>query len=88
MVLTVTVAAYKWVSGTWSALTLDNSASEIGSTAIYKLPLSADDLNYDYVFIKLTSAGAADSFVLFRMKINDIDDIPTTSSSIGEKVIN
>jgi len=80
-------------AGVWTALAIADVLTEIGSTGVYALSLIAAELNHDQVLIKLSSAGAADSMVLFRMNTNDIDDIGTdvlalTGPSVGENTIN
>lgn len=77
--LTVTdTAYYKDGAGAWAALAITDTFSEIGATGIYEIDLTAAELNHDQVIIKLTSAGAADSLVIFEMDSIEIDDIPTT----------
>ena len=72
-------AYYKDGAGAWAALAIADTFSEIAATGIYEIDLIASELNHDLVIIKLTSAGAADSFVMFEMDSIEIDDIPTTA---------
>lgn len=74
--LTVVDTAYsKDGSGAWTALAITDTFAEIGNTGIYEINLSATEMNHDQVLIKLTSAGAADSMVLFKMEENTNDDL-------------
>ena len=72
-------AYYKDGAGAWSALAITDTFAEIGATGIYEIDLTAAELNHDQVIIKLSSAGAADSLVIFEMDAKEIDDIPTTA---------
>ncbi|MBE3102114.1 MAG: hypothetical protein IMZ47_07610 [Firmicutes bacterium] len=66
--LTPTDTAYsKDGVGVWTVLAITDVLTEIGSTGVYALSLTAAELNHDQVLIKLSSAGAADSMVLFNM---------------------
>lgn len=71
-------AYYKDAAGAWTSLSIADTFSEIGATGIYEIDLIASELNHDKVIIKMTSAGAADSLVIFEMDSIEIDDIPTT----------
>jgi len=71
-------AYYKDGAGEYTSLSITDTFTEIGTTGIYKIVLIASELNHDLVIIKLTAAGAADSFVKFEMDAQEIDDIPTT----------
>jgi len=66
-------------AGDWTALAITDTFAEIGATGVYEIDLIASELNHDQVIIKLTAAGAADSFVVFEMDAQEIDDIPTTA---------
>ena len=78
--LTVADTAYrKDAAGAWTALAITDTFAEIGATGIYKIDLTAAELNHDKVIIKMTSAGAADSLVMLDMDTQEIDDIPTTA---------
>lgn len=72
-------AYYKDADGSWTALAITDTFTEIGSTGMYALDLTAAEMNHDQVIIKLTSAGAADSMVVFKMNDRDMDDIYTAS---------
>jgi len=71
----VDTAYYKDGDGNWTALAITDTFAEIGSTGVYKLSLTAAEMNHDEVFIKITVAGAADSFVFFKMDAASIDDV-------------
>ncbi|MEE9293508.1 MAG: hypothetical protein V3W34_00885 [Phycisphaerae bacterium] len=74
--LTVTdTAYYKDGAGAWTALAITDTFSEIGTTGMYEIDLTGAELNHDRVLIKMTAAGAADSFVDFRMNVHTIDDV-------------
>ena len=68
---------YKDGAGAWTALTIADAATEIGSTGMYTIEMTAAELNHDLILIKLTSAGAADTIVVIRTTTHDIDDVNT-----------
>jgi hypothetical protein len=72
-------AYYKDGAGAWTSLPITDTFAEIGATGIYEIDLTAAELNHDQVIIKITSAGAADTFIIFEMDSIEIDDIPTTA---------
>ncbi len=74
-------AYYKDGAGAWTSLAITDTFTEIGSTGIYEIDLTASEMNHDQVLIKLTSSGAADSMVLFQMYTNDIDDVSTLTTA-------
>ena len=86
--LSPTDTAYsKDAAGVWTALNTDDVLTEIGSTGVYALNLTAAEMNHDQVLIKLSSANAADSMVLFRMYDNDIDDIAGDVDNTNDNVL-
>ena len=72
-------AYYKDGAGAWTTLAITDTFAEIGATGIYEIDLTAAELNHDQAIIKLTSAGAADSIVLFEMDSIEIDDVALAS---------
>lgn len=82
-------AYYKDGASAWASLAITDTFAEVGSTGVYEIDLTASELNHDQVLIKATASGAADSFVLFRMYTNGIDDLSTfdcTSDNITGSV--
>jgi hypothetical protein len=67
----VDTAYYKDGAGAWTSLSITDTATEIGSTGLYELDLTAAELNHDYVIIKFAVSGAADTAFLFNMVNND-----------------
>jgi len=67
----VDIAYYKDGAGAWTSLAITDTATEIGSTGLYELDLTASELNHDYVIIKFAVSGAADTAFLF----NNICDV-------------
>jgi len=64
-------AAYASDDGgqTWSPLAIAATAVEIGSTGMYALRLSAEEMNHDWIVIKFTASGAADQMVLVQTAV-------------------
>ena len=68
---TVTDAAYyKDGAGSWTSLSIADTAAEIGSTGMYQISLIASELNHDWVVIKFTATNSADTMIIFRMDGN------------------
>ena len=67
----VDIAYYKDGARAWTSLAITDTATEIGSTGLYELDLTASELNHDYVIIKFAVSGAADTAFLFNMVNND-----------------
>jgi hypothetical protein len=66
----VDTAYYKDGAGAWTSLPITDTATEIGSTGVYEIDLTASELNHDLVFIKFSVSGAADTAYLFNMVNN------------------
>jgi len=67
-------AYYKDGAGAWSSLAITDTFAEVGSSRLYQISLTAAEMNHDWVVIKVTAAGAADTFITFRLKTHDIED--------------
>lgn len=78
--LTVTSSGYyRDEGGAWTAFVLGTPISEIGTSGIYDLYLSAAEMDHDKVVVKLSAPGAADTGVAF----NTVPK-PSTSSLDGD----
>ena len=74
--LTVTdTAYYKDGAGAWTSLAITDTFTEIGSTGMYTIEMTAAERNHDLTMIKMTATGAADSVLIVRSTTNDIDDL-------------
>lgn len=73
-------AYYKDGAGAWTSLAITDTVSEIASTGLYEIDLTAAELNHDQVIIKMTSTNAADTAFLFNLNTNSIDDLATASA--------
>lgn len=73
-------AFYKDGAGAWTSLAITDTFSEIGTTGIYEIDLTASEMNHDQVIIKMTSGSAAASLVIFKMFTNDVDTLATQTS--------
>lgn len=65
-------AYYKDGEGAWTSLSITDTFSEIASTGLYEISLLAAEMNHDWVIIKVTASGAANTFVTFKMFTGDI----------------
>jgi hypothetical protein len=74
-------AYYKDGAGAWTSLAITDTLTEIGATGLYALSLTASEMNHDWVIIKITASGAADTFVMFRMSAAHIDDLVRASDA-------
>jgi len=63
----VDTAYYKDGAGAWTTLAITDTAAEIGTTGIYGISLTAAEMNHDWVNIKFTASGAADTLITFKM---------------------
>ena len=84
----VDTAYYKDGAGAWTPLAITDTAAEIGTTGIYEISLTAAEMNHDWVNIKFTAAGAADTLITFKMFTNNIDDVDTIVDAIKAKTDN
>lgn len=76
----VDTAYYKDGAGAWTTLAITDTASEIGSTGVYEIDLTAAEMNHDQVMIKFSVSGAADTAFLFDMRtklVSDLNDVST-----------
>ena len=79
----VDTAYYKDGAGAWTTLAITDTAAEIGTTGIYEISLTAAEMNHDWVNIKFTASGAADTLITFRMFTHNIDDIVDMNNRIN-----
>ena len=68
-------AYYSDAEGTLTSLAITDTVSEIGSTGMYELSLTASEMNHDLIIIKMTSGTAADSAIIIRTRAVDLDDL-------------
>lgn len=68
-------AYYKDGAGAWTTLAITDTFTEIGTTGVYSIDLTAAELNHDLVMIKMTSTNGADTTILLRLYAVDIDDL-------------
>jgi hypothetical protein len=78
----VDTAYYKDGAGSWTALSIAYTFAEIGSTGVYEISLTASEMNHDWVIIKVTASGAADTFVTFKMDATSIDDVDSLITAL------
>jgi hypothetical protein len=76
----VDTAYYKDGAGAWTSLAIADTATEIGSTGVYEIDLSASELNHDKVFVKFSVSGMADDGYMFDLTANGIDDLATPTN--------
>lgn len=67
---------YSDAGGAWTTIGgITDTVSEIGSTGLYELSLTAGEMNHDNIIIKFTSTNAADTAVIIRTRAVDEDDL-------------
>ena len=71
----VDTAYYKDGAGAWTSLAITDAASEIGSTGVYEIDLTASEMNHDKVIIKFAVSGMADDAYQFDMSAKLTDDL-------------
>ncbi len=69
-------------AGAWATLAITDTATEIGTTGMYTIELTAAEMNHDLIMIKMAVAGAADTVIIIRTFDADIDDIKTETAAI------
>jgi hypothetical protein len=68
-------AYYKDGAGSWTSLAITDTASEIGSTGMYEIDLTAAEMNHDQILVKFSSAGAADTAYLIDTRTKLVSDL-------------
>jgi hypothetical protein len=81
-------AYYKDGAGAWTSLAITDTFSEIGSTGVYEIDLTAAEMNHDQVLIKVTASGAADDMVMFDMRVELAEDIAGAGAIEHEVTVN
>lgn len=69
-------------AGAWTTLAITDTATEIASTGVYEIDLTAAELNHDQVIIKFAVAGAADSAFLLDMRTELAEDLGNGSGQV------
>lgn len=77
----VDTAYYKDGAGAWTSLAITDTASEIGSTGVYEIDLSATEMNHDKVIVKFAVSGMADVAFLFDMETKLVSDLNDVSAA-------
>lgn len=73
---TVADAAFSSDAGAaYSSLAIAATVSEIGSTGMYELALTAAEMNHDQIIIKFTSTNAADQGVIINTDLSAIKSV-------------
>jgi hypothetical protein len=68
-------AYYKDGAGSWTSLAITDTVTEISTTGMYSIDLTASEMNHDLIAIKFTSTNAADTMVMIRTYAVDHDDL-------------
>jgi len=64
---------YRDGAGAWTLLAITDTATEIGTTGMYTIEMTAAEVNHDLIMIKMAVAGAADTVIIIRTFTNNID---------------
>lgn len=80
-------AYYKDGAGAWTALAITDTLTEIASTGMYAISLTAAELNHDWVVIKGTEASSADTFITFRLGSGPLVSIKAKTDLLGTGVV-
>jgi len=57
-------AYYKDGAGAWTSLAITDTFSEIGSTGVYEISLTAAEMNHDQIMIKCTATNSQDNSIM------------------------
>lgn len=66
---------YKDGAGSWTSLSITDTVTEISTTGMYTIELTAGEMNHDLIMLKFTSTNAADTVVIIRTFAVDVDDL-------------
>jgi hypothetical protein len=70
---------YKDGAGSWTSLAITDTATEIGTTGMYTIELTAAEMNHDLIMVKMAVSGAADTVIIIRTFTNNINDVALAS---------
>lgn len=65
--------------GAWTSLPIVGTVAEIGNSGIYKINLTATEMNHDYILCKFTATNSADTAITIKTYTKDIEDAVTVS---------
>jgi len=78
----VDTAYYKDGDGSWSALSITDTASEIGSTGIYEIDLTASEANHDQIMATFAVAGAEVTAITVTLREHLAQDMTPSNPSL------
>lgn len=79
----VTDTAYRRATGgAWTSHPITDTFSEIGTTGIYDIALTAAEMNYDQILIKATSPNAQATYIFMDLETNSFDDLAVDIDAI------
>lgn len=73
-------------AGAWTTLAITDTATQIASTGVYEIDLTAAEMNHDQVMIKFAVSGAADTAFLFDMRTELAEDLGDGSGVVSANV--
>ena len=80
---TITLAIYyKDGSGSWTSHSVTDSFSQIDSTGMYEITLTAAEMNHDQILMKMTSTNMEAEMVLFNCRSALAEDVDTYTSQL------
>jgi hypothetical protein len=77
----VDTAYYKDGAGAWTSLAITDTATEIGSTGVYEIDLTAAEMNHDKVIVTFNVSGMAQTAFLFDLRTKLTDDLNDIAAS-------
>lgn len=81
-------AYYKDGAGAWTSLAITDTFSEIGTTGIYEIDLTAGEMNHDQIIIKMTSTNGADNLIVITTGDAEIDDLVRSTTPANTLDVN
>lgn len=76
-------AYYKDGVGAWTSLAIADAVTEIGTTGVYEVDLSATETNHDKVMMKIATTGMVDDAYMINFQdklVDDLNDLATTDT--------
>lgn len=83
--VSVSVSAFYDDGAGAAALSIAGSATEIATSGVYELVLSASEMDHDQVLLKLSGSGCQDELVVIDLSVRDTDEVYDLLSAIDGK---
>jgi len=76
-------AYYKDAAGAWTVLAITDTVSEISTTGMYEIDLTAAEMNHDQIIIKMTGANSVDAAFVFDTRTELAEDLGNGTGKVS-----